>query len=212
MIFEMTDKYLLSTAYFPPAYYISLINNSDKILIENKENYLKQSYRNRCLILTANGRSALSVPVLEGSFRKTPVKDIRIDYTKRWQQVHLRALISSYKSSPFFEYYFEDIEKVILGKPSYLLDLNMNSLKTVLKITGISTPVIYTDFFEKISGENYDFRYSISPKEKEPGIFPAKEYYQVFSNKFGFVSGLSILDLIFNVGPDSNNYLSDIHL
>jgi hypothetical protein len=208
----MAEKYLLSTAYFPPVYYISLINTSDKIFIENNENYLKQTYRNRCLILTANGQSALSVPVMEGSFRKTPVKDIRIDYTKRWQQVHLRALISSYKSSAFFEYYFEDIEKVILGKPEYLLDLNMSSLTTVLKITGISTQVAYTDFFEHTRGENYDFRYSISPKKEKPGIFPAKEYYQVFSNKFGFVKGLSILDLIFNTGPDSVNYLLNRYL
>jgi hypothetical protein len=162
--------------------------------------------------MTANGQSALSVPVMEGSLRKTPVKDIRIDYSKRWQQVHLRALITSYKSSAFFEFYFEDIEKVILGKPEYLLDLNMNSLKTVLKITGVSTPVAYTDFFEQISGENYDFRYSISPKKEKPGIYPEKEYYQVFSNKSGFVSGLSILDLIFNAGPDSVNYLLDKHL
>lgn len=203
----MADKYLLSTAYFPPVSYISLINSSDKIYIENKENYLKQTYRNRCLILAANGQCALSVPVLEGSFRKTPVNEIRIDYTKRWQQVHLRALISSYKSSPFFEYYFEDIEKVILGKPEYLLDLNMNSLRTVLKLTRISTQVVYTDSFEHVNGEKYDFRYSISPKKEDPGVFPAKEYYQVFSNKFGFVRGLSILDLIFNTGPDLVNYL-----
>ena len=208
----MADKYLLSSAYFPPIHYISLIYNSEYILIENEENYLKQTYRNRCLIMTANGQSALSVPVMEGSFRKTPVKDIRIDYSKRWQQVHLRALITSYKSSAFFEFYFEDIEKVILGKPEYLLDLNMNSLRTVLKIAGISTPIVYTDYFENNSGEAYDFRYSISPKKEKPGIYPEKEYYQVFSNKSGFVSGLSILDLIFNAGPDSVNYLLDKHL
>jgi hypothetical protein len=205
----MADKYLLSSAYFPPIRYISLIHNADKILIENEENYLKQTYRNRCQIMTSNGISGLSIPVMEGSLRKTPVKDIRIDYSKRWQQVHLGALISSYKSSAFFEYYFEDIEKVILGKPEYLLDLNMNSLKTVLMIAGIKTPVVYTDVFEKINGKNYDFRYSLSPKREKPGTIPAMEYYQVFSNKFGFISGLSILDLIFNTGPDSGNYLSD---
>lgn len=203
----MTEKYLLSSAYFPPIHYLSLVYRADKVFIEKEENYLKQTYRNRCLILTANGQSALTVPVLSGSYNKTPVKDIGIDYSKRWQQVHLRALISSYKSSAFFEYYFEDIEKIISGKPKYLLELNLNALKTVLRITGISTPVEYTNVFEPVKENDYDFRYTISPKKEIPGISLSKEYYQVFSYKFGFVAGLSILDLIFNLGPDAINYL-----
>ncbi|MBA4322244.1 MAG: hypothetical protein C0408_05440 [Odoribacter sp.] len=203
----MPEKYLFSSAYFPPVPYISLIYKADNVFVENEENYLKQTYRNRCLILSANGPSVLSVPVLSGSFRKTPVKDIKIDYSKRWQQVHLRALISSYKSSPFFEYYFEDIEKILLGNPKFLLELNMKALETVLQITGISTPVFYTKAFEPVSGNDYDFRYTISPKKEIPGISSLKDYYQVFSYKFGFVPRLSILDLIFNVGPDSINYL-----
>ena len=203
----MAKKYLLSSAYFPPVHYLSLVYRADKVFIEKEENYLKQTYRNRCLILTANGQSALIVPVLSGSLNKTPVKDIRIDYSKRWQQVHLRALISSYKSSAFFEYYFEDIERIIAGKPKYLFELNLNALGTVLRITGISTPVVCTNVFEPVSENDYDFRYIISPKKEIPGISSLKEYYQVFSYKFGFVSGLSILDLIFNLGPDSINYL-----
>jgi hypothetical protein len=203
----MTEKYLLSSAYFPPIHYLSLIHRADKVFIEREENYLKQTYRNRCLILTANGRSALTVPVLSGSLKKTPVKDIRIDYSKRWQQVHLRALISSYKSSAFFEYYFEDIERIIAGKTKYLLELNLNALRTVLRITGISTPVLYTNVFEPVTENDHDFRYIISPKKEIPGISSSKEYYQVFSYKFGFVADLSILDLIFNLGPDSINYL-----
>ena len=205
----MAEKYLLSSAYFPPIHYMSLICVADKVYIEKEENYLKQTYRNRCLILTANGVSALSVPVLSGSSHKTHVKDIKIDYSKRWQQVHLKALISSYKSSAYFEYFFEEIEEVILGKPKYLLDLNMHSLETVLRITGISTPVIDTNVFEPVTENDYDFRYLISPKKERPGTLSAKEYFQVFSYKFGFLPDLSILDLIFNTGPDSVNYLSD---
>jgi hypothetical protein len=203
----MTEKYLLSSAYFPPIHYLSLVSRADKVFIEKEENYLKQTYRNRCSILTANGQSALTVPVLSGSLEKTPVKDIRIDYSKRWQQVHLRALISSYRSSAFFEYYFEDIERIITEKPKYLLELNLNALKTVMKITGISTPVIYTNVFEPVAENDYDFRYIISPKKEIPGISSSKEYYQVFNYKFGFVADLSILDMIFNLGPDSINYL-----
>jgi hypothetical protein len=203
----MPEKYLLSSAYFPNINYLSLIYRADKVLIEREENYLKQTYRNRCLILTANGPSALTVPVLSGSEKKTIIKDIKIDYSKRWQQVHLRALISSYKSSAFFEYYFDDIKQLISGKPEYLIELNRNSLNTMLRITGISTPVSYSDVFEPVKGQDYDFRYKISPKKEIPGISSAKEYFQVFSSRFGYVPGLSILDLIFNAGPDSINYL-----
>lgn len=203
----MAEKYLLSSAYFPPVHYISLVAGADRVLIEKEENYLKQTYRNRCLVLTASGQSALSVPVMSGRYDKTPLKDVRIDYSKRWQQVHRRALISAYRSSAFFEYYFDDIEKLITGKAEYLLDLNMNALRTILKITGINTPVAYTNTFEPIAENEYDFRYKISPKKEKPGISSGKEYYQVFSSKFGFVAGLSILDLIFNTGPDTVKYL-----
>jgi hypothetical protein len=203
----MAEKYLLSSAYFPPIYCLALINSAENIFIEKEENYFKQTYRNRCLILSANGPSALSVPVLSGSSGKTPIKDIRIDYSKRWQQVHLKALISAYKSAAFFEYYFEDIEKAIKAKHKYLLDLNMNAFETVQMITTILTPVVYTKVFEPVTGKDYDFRYTISPKKEKPGISYVKKYYQVFSHKFGFVPDLSILDLIFNVGPDSINYL-----
>jgi hypothetical protein len=203
----MAEKYLFSSAYFPPIEYISLITAADKAYIEKEENYLKQTYRNRCSILTANGQEALSIPVLTGSSKKIPVKEIRIDYSKRWQQVHLRALQSAYKSSAFFEYYFDDIEKVISRKTEYLLDLNLNSLSTILKFIGISTPIAFTKTFEPAADRDYDFRYTISPKKEKPGISSLKEYYQVFSNKFGFVGGLSILDLLFNAGPDSAKYL-----
>jgi hypothetical protein len=203
----MAEKYLLSTAYFPPTYYISLIYRAESILIETEENYLKQTYRNRFSILTANGSSSLTVPVLTESLKKNLIKDVKIDYSKRWQQVHLRALISSYKSSAYFEYYFDDIERIISSKPEYLLDLNLNSLSIVLKITGVNTAIGYTGTFEPVLGSDHDFRYLISPKKEIPGIFSLKEYYQVFSNKFGFVPGLSILDLIFNLGPDTIDYL-----
>jgi hypothetical protein len=203
----MPEKYLLSTAYFPPVHYLSLISKVPEVLIEKEENYLKQTYRNRCLILTAGGPSPIIVPVMMGRNSGTRVKDIRIDASKRWQQIHLRAIISSYKSSAYFEYYFEDIEKVISGKTKFLFDLNNNSLEAILRITGISTRILHTEKFEPVMGNEWDLRYLISPKKEEPGIYPLKEYYQVFSNKFQFVRGLSALDLIFNAGPDSVNYL-----
>lgn len=203
----MPSEYLLSSAYFPPVHYLSIVSNAESITIETWENYLKQTYRNRCIILTANGRSALTVPVLSGKSKKTLIKDIRIDYSKRWQQVHLRALVSSYKTSAYFDYYFDEIESIISSKPEFLFELNLNSLQAILKITGIETPITETDHFVPVENKDRDMRYAISPKIERPGISSVKEYYQVFCNKYGFVPGLSSLDLIFNTGPDSVNYL-----
>ncbi len=98
----MAGKILVSTAYLPPVEYFSLISRADEVLIEREENYLKQTYRNRCYILSAHGPQLLSVPVYLGSLHKTPVKDIRIDYSKRWQQVHLRAMTASYSCITLF--------------------------------------------------------------------------------------------------------------
>jgi len=199
-----SGKLLLSSAYFPPLNYISLISAAEEVYIEKEENYIKQTYRNRCRICSANGPMTLSVPVLEGSFHKTPFKEIRIDYTKRWQQVHIGAIESSYRSSPYFEYYFDRVREIITKGDEYLSDLNFNSIKASLDITGVTTPVEFTGSFEKPVGHPNDFRYRISPKKTiEPGTFSIQKYHQVFSERFGFVPGLSILDLIFNMGPDS---------
>jgi hypothetical protein len=201
----MSGKLLVSTAYLPPVEYFSLISQADHIYIEREENYLKQTYRNRCYILSAHGSQALSVPVFSGSLHKTPVKDIRIDYSKRWQQVHLRAMTASYNSSPYFEYYSENIEKIISGNHDFLLDLNTELTESVLEILGIKKTIIFTTDFEPVGNSEYDFRYQITPKAKSD--FTAKKYPQVFNNDKGFVPGLSILDLVYNMGPDSVDFL-----
>jgi hypothetical protein len=206
-------SYLLSSAYFPPVYYFSIIQAADEINIENEENYLKQTYRNRCRIYSSNGPMTLSVPVFEGSFHKTPLKKIRIDYSKKWQHVHLGAIESSYRSSPFFEFYYDLIKKVISSGHEFLSDLNLHSINTIIKITGITTPISLTDNYEKQNHASYDFRYIISPKKKEQQLlFHFEPYLQVFSDRFGFIQGLSILDLIFNSGPDSADQLRKIFI
>lgn len=201
---------LLSSSYFPPVHYMALAASAEILLIEKEENYIKQSYRNRCKILSANGPLSLSVPVLLGSFHKTPVKDIRIDYSKRWQQIHLGAIISSYKASPYYEFYFEKIRDVILRGDDFLLDLNINSLQVAMSITGIPLKVEYTKEFLLPGSETSDHRYTISPKKRdEEKEFSFSQYQQVFSDRYNFVPGLSIIDLIFNSGPDSLKYLTE---
>jgi hypothetical protein len=201
----MKGKILVSTAYLPPVEYFSLISQADEVLIESEENYLKQSYRNRCYILSAHGPQLLTVPVYQGSIHKTPIKEITIDYTKRWQQVHLRAIASSYSSSPYFQFYFENIERIISGRFVSLLDLNMELLKSVFTMLRMEPKYSFTASFVPVGKAENDFRYNITPKEKSQ--FSSREYIQVFDNGNGFVKGLSILDLIFNKGPESVNYL-----
>ncbi len=201
----MSPNILLSTAYLPPIEYLSYIFGAGEIFIEKEENYHKQTFRNRCYILSVGGPQTLSVPVYSGSIHKTIVKDIRIDYSKRWQQVHLRAIRSSYGSSPFFQYYFEDFENTINNNHKFLLDLNMNLLEIVLKILKIKKRILYTENFIHSPDSVYDYRYSITPKQHSR--FISKEYPQVFGEGTGFVPGLSIIDLIFNSGPDSTGYL-----
>jgi hypothetical protein len=201
----MAGKILLSTAYLPSIEYFSHILNADEVLIEREENYLKQSYRNRCYILSPGGKLSLTVPVYQGSFHKTPVKEIRIDYTKRWQQVHLGALTASYSSSPFFLYYFEIIEKIILSRPEYLLDLNTELLRALMKMFGSKACVSYTIDFKPAERIREDLRYSISPKRNS--LYRARQYLQVFGCEIGFVPGLSIVDLLFNTGPEALLYI-----
>jgi hypothetical protein len=200
----MSDEILLSTAYFPPAEYFSHIKRADNILIEREENYIKQTYRNRCRILTSHGIQVLSVPVLKSNRLKTPSKETLIDYSKRWQQIHLRALISAYNSSPYFQYYFEQISHRIMKNLKYLLDLNNELLEICLGFLNMIKCISYTLSFKPPTGDDNDFRYNISPKY--PSDYQQMEYYQVFGEN-GFVAGLSILDLLFNMGPDSERFL-----
>lgn len=201
----MEKKVLFSTAYLPPVEYFSAISGVNNILIESEENYLKQTYRNRCYILSAHGPQLLSVPVFLGSLHKTRVKDIRIDYSKRWQQVHLRAMTTSYNSSPYFEFYIESIEQIITKNHNFLIDLNMELMKRVLEILQINKNICYTTEFEPAGDMQYDFRYNISPKSESN--FTGKPYSQVFSIGKGAGSRLSVVDLIFNMGPDAVNFL-----
>ncbi len=201
----MSGKILVSTAYLPPVEYFSLISQADEVLVEGQENYIKQSYRNRCYILSAHGPQLLSVPVYLGSQHKTPLKEIRIDYSKRWQQVHLRAITASYNSSPYFQFYFENIEKIISKKIAFLIDLNMELTESVLKMLKLNIKLTQTTNFESDGKADNDFRYKISPKEESQFIF--KEYMHVFDTVNHLIKGLSIIDLIFNMGPEAVDYL-----
>ena len=201
----MTGRLLVSSAYLPPIEYFSLILNSDEVIVEKEENYIKQTYRNRCYILSSHGPQLLTVPVYLGSVHKTPVKNIRIDYSKRWQQVHLRALRAAYSAAPYFEFYFEDLETEILKHYEFLLDLNESLTDLILKIIGVKNTISFSTQFTPVGVTDSDFRYKITPKDESS--YRRKEYHHVFKSKEDFVSRLSIIDLIFNMGPEAIHYL-----
>ena len=200
---------LLSTAYFPNIQYFSKLANNTEIIVEGNENYQKKSYRNRCEILGANGILTLSVPV-ERTGDKLLISNVKIDYSEDWQKNHLKAIEAAYGLSPFYEFYIDDIKAIFETKHEKLFELNKNILNTVTEITGIETKIEYSKNFIDIEENSKDFRFSIHPKKKmqiEDNKFIANKYIQTFSEKFEFIKNLSILDLIFNLGPECLEYL-----
>ncbi|MRT94060.1 WbqC family protein [Ancylomarina sp. 16SWW S1-10-2] len=206
----MENTVLLSTAYFAPIQYYSKLIQFPNVIIEQFENYSKQSYRNRCTIFAANGALALSVPVLKASSKKILTKDVRISYDTNWQKLHWKGIESAYNSSPFYEFYIDDFARFFDRKWDFLLDFNMEIQNQVISLIDLESTIRTTDDYIEDVGNLVDFRDGIHPKASKSIIdpsFESKEYYQVFSDKFGFIENLSILDLLFNLGPDSQLYL-----
>ncbi|MFN2313954.1 MAG: WbqC family protein [Bacteroidales bacterium] len=204
----MGGEVLLSTAYFPPAEYFSLIAGTRKVIIEKHENYLKQTYRNRCVILGANGPLALIVPVMRGSFHKTALSELKIDNGRRWRELHLRGIRSAYAAAPFFEYYYDAISQVISRPFTFLVDLNTEALIAVCDAAGLSAEISFSGEFIPAGIHKEDYRYSISPKRPSGvGGYSQIPYTQVFSDKFGFTGRLSIIDMLLNNGPGTGALL-----
>jgi len=205
------NEILLSTAYLPPIEYFAYILQCNALKIEIHENYIRQTYRNRCTILTANGILDLSIPVNKVDGNHTLCKDIRISYISNWQSKHWRAIESAYNKSPFFLYYRDDFEKFYTQTFKFLIDYNTEFLRLILKKTGISKEIVFTDVFYPVNNSTNDLRYRIHPKLIQD-VFFFPHYYQVFEEKHGFIPNLSIIDLLFNEGPSSKYYLEKLNL
>ena len=177
--------------------------NYPNSIIEQYEYFTKQTIRNRCSIDSANGPLILSIPKVRKSNSKTLMKDIQICYTEPWQKIHWNAIKSSYNSSPFFEYYMDEFSILYHDKEKYLLDLNLKAHQLILKFLQIENSVnLSTNYIRE--SECKDLRQDLFKINQEI------KYDQVFSTENGFEKDLSIIDLIFNLGPESNNYLSKI--
>ena len=194
---------IFPTAYLPSIEYVSLFLKAEDASIELFETYQKQSCRTRTNVMTANGIQTLTIPVIKTNGNHTLTKDIEISYKESWQQIHLRCLESAYRKSAYFDYYFPYFEKIYKQKFNTLVELNEFCLKTILKIMKVKKDYSYTTDFEKIVDEN-DYRITLS---KGTNKIEMKPYYQVFADRHGFIPNLSIVDLLFNEGPNSINNL-----
>ena len=207
---RLFPQVVLTTAYFPPVEYFFAIASSRRVLLEQCEYYQKQSYRSRCRIYSAAGPETLSVPVVKETTLSRPIRDMKVDYTDPWLQVHKRAFDAAYNSSAFYEYYKDDIFSVLDSRPKYLFDLNASLLELLLGMVGLKTEISLTEDFVKDYGEG-DLRERIHPKFRGESLLAQykkeKTYFQVFSDRQGFVPNLSILDLLCNEGPNAISFL-----
>ena len=193
------------------------------VYIEACENYQKQSYRNRCRFYGADGIQALSYPIIhEGGTHKLPISQIRIDWSTPWLQQHERAIVSAYRTSAYFEYYQDELFAIMESRPERLLDFNMALLRFFIEKTGLAVDLRLTAEFTKDGVQTSDDGTSVICKDLREVIHPKrpdtilkdlrleKPYFQVFARKHGFQSDLSIMDLLFNEGPDSILYLKTL--
>lgn len=192
--------------YLPPIEYFSrIIEHKEKLILENAEHFQKQSYRNRASIHSPNGRLDLIVPVIKGSKSHTIVKDVRISYDFQWQRLHWLSMQTSYRSSAFFEYYEDELARFYENKWDFLFDYNEELLHLILGFLKLNIKYSYTGSFEKNYSDMDDYRNSIHPKRTSS--VKMHTYFQVFEERNGFLTNLSIIDLLFNQGPQSNTYL-----
>lgn len=204
----------LSTAYLPPVSWIAVCFNYKNIVIEIHETYPKQTFRNRCNIASSSGILGLSVPVIRVNGNHTKTEDIKIDNSTEWQQVHWRSIVSAYNKTPFFLYYRDLFEPIYSRKHSSLVKLNMELLNTIfnaLKITNLNLDFsLQYDF----SPPGSDFRSMFYSKQYpyQSIISDVPRYMQAFEENHNFLPDISIIDLLFNVGPDAMKYISALKL
>ncbi len=198
---------VLSSAYLAPVQYYAKLPAYDRILIEQYDHYLKQTYRNRCVIAGPGGPLTLTVPVVKPNTPECPMRDIRISDHGNWRHLHWNALESAYNHTPYFEYYKDDFRPFYERRYEFLADFNETLCRLVCSLIGLQPHLSRTSAYRTSFGpDEDDFRTRIHPKAdfrtEDSSFFPCP-YYQVFREKLGFLPNLSIVDLLFNMGPES---------
>ena len=203
----MTGKAaILPMFYLPPIeYFAQLVKHKDNFVIEKEEHFVKQTYRNRTHIYSPDGVLTLTVPVVKGAKVHTKITEVKISYDFAWQRLHWLGLQNCYRRSTYFEFYEDDFARFYNDRFEYLFDYNQQQLALILKLLKIKTELQYTEAYETHYLGVNDFRLSINSKNNSG--FQQKPYFQLFEEKRGFLKNLSIVDLLFNHGPQAMTYL-----
>lgn len=198
-------KGIFPSCYNPPISFFYYLNQHQEVSIDLHENFVKQTFRNRCQILSPNGIQNLSIPLLHVKKRKT-TKITTIAYFENWRKMHWRSLEAAYRSSPYFEYYEDRFYPILMErKYEFLYELNQELLSLLIKTIGIDTTISYAEKFIQTYENAVDYRAEMNSKQSF--LLTFKPYIQVFSDRHDFKPNLSILDLLFNEGPNTMNYL-----
>lgn len=203
----MQNTAILPLFYLPPVGYFSLIQQfGNDFLIEKHEHLAKQTYRNRASIYSPNGKLDLTVPLVKGSKTHKKMIDVRISYDFNWQRLHWLSLETCYRSSAYFEYYEDELSTFYQNRFEFLFDYNMELMEWLLQKLKLKIALGTTTSYEDQIAPELDFRGMMNPKKNED-IVNSKPYYQVFEDRHQFLNNLSIVDLLFNQGPQSKLYL-----
>lgn len=214
---------LLSSTYFGPVRWFSKLHRYDRCIIEHCDNYVKQTYRNRCIIAAASGPQTLSIPVEHDAGRKLPMRDVRISSHGAWRHLHWNAIVAAYGETPFFPYYADDIRPFYERRWTFLFDFNLETTLTACRLLDIRPAIELSSCYVKSRNAAPDepFRGTIEPQTpttdyrdtihpKHPSVdneFEAQPYYQIRAARHGFLPDMSVLDLLFNMGPEGIFYL-----
>lgn len=200
-------KLVIHPTYFPSISHFVALLQADSIVYEAEDHFQKQTNRNRMYIYSANGIQMLNIPIKHTKNLHQKYKDVRIEHAFGWQKQHFKSLEAAYRTSPFFEYFEDDIRPIFEGKPEFMMDLNLKIHEVLERCLGVALPFSITQEYHKVypADNSYsDFRWLANGK-KDPHQFTP--YTQVFEEKHGFINNLSILDLLFNEGRHAVDYL-----
>jgi hypothetical protein len=196
---------LLSISYLPPIPYVVACVKSEKIILDKHEHYIKQTHRNRAMIYGANGILPLIIPVQHENLFSVPVHEVKIAHDTRWQNIHWKSIVSSYRNSAFFEFFEDDFARLYQQKFETLFEFDLEFLKIIFRFLKKDVEIYFTSSYEKELHDSFDLRHTFEVTQSTQP--PESSYRQVFSGKHGFIPNLSIIDLLFNEGPESIFFL-----
>ena len=195
---------LIYPSYFPNIANYVVFVQSKNLVFEIHDNYQKQTLRNRCYIYGANGKLGLHIPVYYTQLNRQKTKDIQTDNSSNWKSIHWKSIESAYRTSPFFEFYEDEFRSLFAKKSKWLMEYNFECMTMINQCLDVEFEYKYSKHFEKKTSA-YDYRFLVDVKKSS--IIQTASYTQVFENKHGFLPNLSMLDLLFNLGPEALPYL-----